>query len=359
MNIKVSIIVLTYNNLEHTTKPCVESILKNTPKDSYELILVDNASTDSTQSYLKETSLKNDHIKLCLNQTNRGYSGGNNDGIRMATGEIIILLNNDTLVPREWLESLVSPFNNNKDIGLVGPLTNSAGNEQRIDLEGLNETNYEEIIKPYLARHSGLIYKTQRLGFFCVAIRKEVIKQVGYLEERFGIGMFEDDDFCVRVLKKGFSIIIAESCFVYHKGSFSFNKLSSEKYRELFDKNKNLYENIHNIHWTFADIAFAYLEKLNTDLKRYQKNNSEISPDIENIIVRWHSFYHLLIQIELEKLKTSSVKKTAKLKKGQWNMRWHNFKTSFVSGSWNQRSKYVLHLLKKMKKLLFIFNNKS
>ena len=134
INFLASIVVLCYNGLEETTRPCMESIIANTPEGRYELIVVDNASADGTADYLKTFAARHENVRLLLNETNRGYAGGNNDGIKLAQGQYIVLLNNDTLVPGGWLEKLLKLFNEQSDVGLVGPVTNAAGNEQRIEL---------------------------------------------------------------------------------------------------------------------------------------------------------------------------------------------------------------------------------
>ena len=225
---RASIVVLCYNGLEETTRPCLESVIANTTAVSYELIVVDNASADGTAEYLKTFVARHANVRLQLNDTNKGYAGGNNDGIRLAQGQYIVLLNNDTLVPGGWLERLLKLFDEQAGVGMVGPVTNSAGNEQRIELEGLNEKNYEEIAGAYVERQKGVWFTTEKLGFFCVAMRRTLPEKIGCLDEKFGIGMFEDDDYCIRAKKAGFTLAVAEDCFVYHKGSVSFSKLAVE-----------------------------------------------------------------------------------------------------------------------------------
>ncbi len=214
--IRASIVVLCYNGLEETTRPCLESIIKNTPADSYELIVVDNASADGTAGYLKTFAAQHTHVRLQLNDTNKGYAGGNNDGIKLAQGQYIVLLNNDTLVPEGWLDRLLKLFNEQPGVGLVGPVTNSAGNEQCIELDGLNEKNFEEIASAYVERQKGAWFITEKLGFFCVAMRHTLPEKIGYLDEKFGIGMFEDDDYCVRAMAAGFKLRVALDSFVRH-----------------------------------------------------------------------------------------------------------------------------------------------
>jgi len=270
--LRTSIVVLCYNGLEETTRPCLESIISNTPIASYELIVVDNASADGTADYLKDFAAQHAHVRIQLNDTNKGYSGGNNDGIKLAQGQNIVLLNNDTLVPAGWLDSLLKLFSEQPDVGLIGPITNSAGNEQRIELNGLNEKNYENISAAYVERQKGVWFTTEKLGFFCVATRRTLIEKIGYLDEKFGIGMFEDDDYCIRAKKAGFTLAVVEDCFVYHKGSVSFKKLSSSDYIEIFNKNRNLFCEKHGVLWTYTDIAIGIWNKLRGDLTSVEKN---------------------------------------------------------------------------------------
>jgi len=161
-----SIIVLAYNHLEETTAPCLESILEHTDLNSNELIVVDNASSDGTAAYLSEFQAKHPDVQLCLNDVNKGYAGGNNDGIRLAKGRVLILLNNDTLVGPGWLTPLVDALDSDPSVGMVGPVTNSAGNEQRIVLPDVTPDSFVRATAPYLAMQAGAYSETEKLGFF-------------------------------------------------------------------------------------------------------------------------------------------------------------------------------------------------
>lgn len=269
-----SIVILTYNGLEETTKPCLESVLRNTPPDAYELVLVDNASTDETAKFLEGFAAKHGHVTICLNETNKGYAGGNNDGLRLATGEYVVLLNNDTLVFPGWLKCLLRFLEEKEDFGLVGPVTNSVGNEQRIDIEGLTEANFEDFALAYTKRQCGVWFQTEKLGFFCMAMRRSLLKEIGYLDERFGIGMFEDDDYCLRVRKAGYKLAVVEDCFVFHKGSASFKKLSTDTYVDLFLRNRKLFFEKHDLLWAYSDISKAVWAKLKADIAELAKVHS-------------------------------------------------------------------------------------
>ena len=293
--IRTSIVVLCYNGLEETTRPCMESIVANTPVGSYELIVVDNASADGTADYLKTFAAQHANVRIQLNDTNKGYAGGNNDGMKLAQGKYIVLLNNDTLVPKGWLERLLRLFAEHSDVGLIGPITNSAGNEQRIELPGLNEKNYEKIANAYIERQQGVWFNTEKLGFYCVAIRSDVPKKIGLLDERFGIGMFEDDDYCVRAKKAGYKLAVVEDCFVYHKGSFSFKKVSISNYLEIFSKNKSYFYEKHGILWTYTDVASAMWRKILGDLFLIEKGGEIMG--IDRIMARAEGMTNSLFQL--------------------------------------------------------------
>jgi GT2 family glycosyltransferase len=300
--LRASVVVLCYNSLEEATRPCLESIIKNTPSDEYELIIIDNCSSDGTPEYLSEFAKGNRNIRLKLNGINKGYAGGNNDGIKLATGDFIVLLNNDTLVPPGWLERLLKPFLKDSKIGLVGPVTNSAGNEQRIDLPKLNEKNYEEISAEYIKRHCGVIFKTDRLGFFCVAITRTALDEIGLLDEGFGIGMFEDDDYCIRAKKAKFTLAITEDCFVYHKGSISFQKLTVENYRKLFEKNREYFNSKHDANWLFSDITSSLWIYIANNLINTNRNSQNITGSEERILVRINNMHDAIYQNKMQEI---------------------------------------------------------
>jgi GT2 family glycosyltransferase len=254
---QTSIVVLAYNGCDALTRPCIESLLEHTQPGSYELILVDNASSDTTADYFKQLASQYSFVRLCLNAKNKGYAGGNNDGIRSAAGRYIVLLNNDTLVGPGWLEPMLHRLETTHEVGLLGPVTNSAGNEQCVDLAGLNEQNFVEVASQHTFAQGGCWFETEKLGFFCVVGRREVFEQVGLLDEGFGLGMFEDDDYCVRVRKAGYKLAVVEDAFVFHKGSMSFKTLPTQDYHQLFEKNRTYFFNKHGMVWTYTDIATA------------------------------------------------------------------------------------------------------
>lgn len=246
-NSKASVVILTYNNLEYT-QMCVESIFTKTNHPDFEIILVDNASQDGTPQYLDELADSHKNINIIHNETNLGFSRGNNIGADNATGEYLVFLNNDTVVTEGWLSGLVDHLQD-PTVGLVGPVTNSSGNETRIEsaYEGLD--GMDEFARYYTETHEGETFEIDMLPFLCVALRRSVFQEVGPLDERFGVGMFEDDDYALRVKQCGYKIICAEDIFIHHWGGASFTLLGQVTYRKLFEENRRKFEQKWGVEW--------------------------------------------------------------------------------------------------------------
>ncbi|MCC4264587.1 glycosyltransferase family 2 protein [Oceanimonas baumannii] len=238
---KVSVIVLTYNNLE-LTQACLNSIERFTDYPNLELILVDNASSDGTPEFLQNYAIGKDHVKVCLNDENLGFSAGNNVGLAAATGDYLVILNNDTFVTQGWLHGLVRALKRHSELGLVGPVTNNIGNEARINIHYANMEQMTEQAAQYTQSHSGEIYPARCAAFFCVMFSRETYLAVGPMDEDFGVGFFEDDDYCNRVRQLGLKVGIVEDVFVHHHLSASFNKLKAGTKQALFERNKAIYE---------------------------------------------------------------------------------------------------------------------
>lgn len=240
---KVSIVVVTYNNLE-LTKDCLTSMEKFNNYPNCEIIIVDNLSQkDKTREFLVEYEKHHKNVKVILNDINGGFSYGNNIGIKEATGDYVILLNNDTFVTPDWIEHLIAHFDTDMSIGMVGPVTNNIGNEAKIDVDYKDTSEMIEFAKQLYEKNKGKQYLDIRvLAFFCVAIKRDVVEQVGLLDEVFGIGMFEDDDYCMRVKKEGYKLVCADDVFIHHHLGATFDKESQEWKQNLFQKNKAIYE---------------------------------------------------------------------------------------------------------------------
>lgn len=238
---KVSLIVLTFNNLE-LTKNCLSSILSNTTYNNYEVIVVDNNSTDGTQCYLQQQYSSDERFKLIFNQDNLGFAAGNNVGLRAATGDILIIINNDTYVAPYWLEPIVKVLCSSDNVGLVCPVTNNIGNEAKINIHYASFPDMAVQAVSYACEHVNETYPMECVAFFCVGMTRKTYELVGPMSEEYGLGFYEDDDYCMRVMKEGLSNFAVEESFVHHHLSASFNKLKNNKKEQLMQRNKEIFE---------------------------------------------------------------------------------------------------------------------
>ncbi len=233
----ISIVLLTFNQRDKT-QDCLESIRRHTP-ELHEIIIIDNGSTDSTIEWLREVSACCENITVIENGTNRGFAAGCNQGIEAARGEYVLLLNNDVVVTKDWLGGLLECLHAAPDIGIVGPMTNNISGIQQVP-----EAHYSSLeeLDTYAAgfrhrnRHRRIPYR--RIVGFCMLFRKALPDEIGLLDEGFGTGNFEDDDFCLRAELAGYRNVIAGDVFIHHVGSASFRGNNLDYISSLTDNGK-------------------------------------------------------------------------------------------------------------------------
>lgn len=216
---KIGIILLNYNSYEDT-KECIESLNKIT-YPNYEIIVVDNKSTDDSYTKLKTV----DNITLIQSNFNGGFAYGNNIGIKYALDHEcnqVLLLNNDTTVEPNFLDELVE-INKQKNVGIAAPkilnfytphIIWSAGGTINWklfvgynDQTGMIDSKYKEIKDVDFSNGC------------CLLIKKEVIDTIGYLPEEYFM-YYEDLDYCLQVREK-YHIVYTSESIIYHKISAS------------------------------------------------------------------------------------------------------------------------------------------
>ena len=205
---RTSIIVLGCNQLE-LSRLCLESVLRHTSGE-YELILVDNGSTDETLQFFEGIRHRPgpSRVEVIHNDENRGFSAGVNQGLAVAKGEFLVLLNNDTIVTPNWLTGLIeATLTNWPKIGMVGPMTNYTAPPQQVVPAYQDLADLDAFALKRQDQFAGQIVEVPRITGFCLLIRRNVLEKIGgKLDERFGLGFFEDDDLCYAARQAGFKL---------------------------------------------------------------------------------------------------------------------------------------------------------
>ncbi|MCA9038438.1 MAG: glycosyltransferase, partial [Planctomycetaceae bacterium] len=264
-----SIVIATWNQLA-CTRECVDSILIRTD-EPFELIFVDNGSTDGTPTYLETIP----HAKVIRNTENLGFAKAVNQGLAVAQGSNIVLLNNDCVVSTGWLYGLLESLYDNELNGLAGPVSNNVSGEQQISVPYQDLSGMDGFAWSLRGKRSLSI--TDRLVGFCLAFRRSLLDQIGTLDEQFRIGCFEDDDFCRRTIQAGYRAVIAQHVFVHHYGSVTFQGAGFDL-GEILEENQKRYAAKWNPNRPTADNSVPPAPRLHepkTVSQRYTSVNVE------------------------------------------------------------------------------------
>jgi GT2 family glycosyltransferase len=244
----VSIVTVTHDGLVFT-RLCLESLLAGEPSIDFEVVVVDNASTDGTPEYLRELAALDDRVRVELSTDNAGFAAATNRGVALSQGDIIVLLNNDTMLVEPWLDRLVNHLNDPR-IGLIGAVTNRAGNEAEIEAPYRTYGELQRFARDYARQCNGTVFDIRTATMFCAALRRTVWDSIGPLDIRFQTGLFEDDDFSMRVRRAGFRVACADDVFVHHFGQASIGRLAATgDYGALFHANRERWEEKWGTRW--------------------------------------------------------------------------------------------------------------
>ncbi|MGE5235850.1 MAG: polysaccharide pyruvyl transferase CsaB [Acidobacteriota bacterium] len=256
----VSVVVVCYGGIE-LTQECLESLLEGETWPRLEVIAVDNASPDGTAEYLRNLERRDPRVHTVLNDENRGFAVANNQGLSLARGEFLVLLNNDTVAPPGLLGRLVGHLNRDLSIGLLCPTTNFCGNEAKVDADYAGLRGLPAFAARRAQGYAGQTFELETAAMYCVALRREVLEKVGPLDEAYGVGMFEDDDYSRRIKLAGFRVACAEDAYVHHVGQSAFAKLPREEYEAIWKRNQAYFEAKWGVSWkphvTRAGVARA------------------------------------------------------------------------------------------------------
>jgi GT2 family glycosyltransferase len=244
----VSVVVVCHDGLPFT-KLCLASLLERTEADGLEVVVVDNGSRDGTAAYLDRLAAVSPCVRVLRNAENRGFPTAVNQGLAAARGETLVLLNNDVVLPAGWLAPLLAALSD-PAVGVAGPVTNRIGTESEVECDHRTLGELEAAAAARAAAHAGELRDVRMAAMFCLALRRATLERVGPLDEGFGLGLLEDDDYAERVRAADLRVVCAEGALVHHFGEASFGGLVASGERErLLRANRRRFEAKHGAAW--------------------------------------------------------------------------------------------------------------
>lgn len=232
-NRRCDIIIATWNAQE-MTRTALES-LHRTAGFPYRLIIVDNSDETGAREYFRKISASGEFGETLLvqNESNLGWLKATNIGLQHATADYICLLNNDVICGSDWLGQCIEVMETHPDVGLINPRGNERSENARIkDIDGY--------ARKLATDNRGLVTELDHCSGFCMVIRRALLERIGYLDEIFDGGHYEDDDLSRRAQQAGFRCVQCDTALVFHLGSQSFKKIPEERNR-LIRRNREIY----------------------------------------------------------------------------------------------------------------------
>jgi len=243
-----SVVVVSHESVA-LTRLCVESVLADADAPALELIVVDNGSQDGSRAYLRTLERRFPQVTLILNDENRGFAAACNQGLARARGELLVLLNNDAIVSSGWLERLAAHASE-PQIGLIGAVTNRIGNEAEVPVDYETYGDFLQEAAERARAHAGRRFELPMPAMFCLALRRDVYDRLGPLDEQFGPGTLEDDDYAERARRAGLQLVCAEDVLVHHFGEGSLGRLFADgSHGKLLTTNRQRFERKWGIPW--------------------------------------------------------------------------------------------------------------
>lgn len=244
----VSIIIPNWNG-KGILRTCLQSLVSLT-YPNYEIIVVDNASTDGSPEMVKNEF---PDVKLIINKTNLGWAGGCNIGIKAARGDLFALFNNDAVADPNWLSELVNVIKSSSDIGIVGGTVFCYEPSDIIDDTGLKIDPITGIVwRVNRGKRLAQLEDLQDIDFVSgvsLLLKRELIEKIGLFDEDYPL-YHEETDFGLNTQRAGYKCKIVPSAFVWHMGAVTVKKLPIRGY---YLRNKS------NFRFYFKNLPLRYL----------------------------------------------------------------------------------------------------
>jgi GT2 family glycosyltransferase len=222
---KVSIITVNFNQPKIT-----EELLRSIPNtyEALEIIVVDNGSRIEPTDW----QLEFPHVKFIRSEQNLGFAGGNNFGIREATGDYLFLVNNDTEFTSALIEKLVEVMESNPGIGMISPMIKYFSDKNLIQYAGYTQMNYYTCRNSCIGlrekdsgQYDGITAPTAYCHGAAMMIRKDAIERAGLMSENYFL-YYEEVDWCEHIKRAGYEAWVCTDALIFHKESVSVGKKS-------------------------------------------------------------------------------------------------------------------------------------
>ena len=232
---EVDIVVCVHNALDDVRR-CLESVERTRGENRHRLIIVDDGSDEPTAEYLRRFAGSAVNCELLRNDDAHGYPKAANRGLSSSTGDLVILLNSDTIVTDDWVEKLCDAVFSAPGAGIVGPLSNAASYQSIPGILGTDGQTAVNVLPPGLTPDDmnrwcerwttdGVLPLVPLIHGFCLGVTREVIDTIGYLDDRsFPKGYGEENDYCFRATEAGFSLVVAVHTYIFHAKSKSYTE---------------------------------------------------------------------------------------------------------------------------------------
>jgi GT2 family glycosyltransferase len=241
MTRRAEIIVPTFAQESFTIR-CFDTLIAHTA--GYRLVWVDNGSAaESRAAVFAHFECHADRLAI-WSAANLGYVGGTNLGLRAvlddaaSEAEYVVLLNNDTELTPYWLDRLIGVLEQNPTIGAAGPMTSPSESSQawphvfssrgERPPESLATASSAEVSRALAERFGDAILDVPMVAFFCTVFRKRVFEEIGLLDPRFGAGLADDDDYCLRLRRAGYVVAFVPGAYVIHHHRTTFRSIYSD-----------------------------------------------------------------------------------------------------------------------------------